>query len=114
MFVNLIPLEIHGFDIILGMDWLSFHRALIDCELKRIVFHSFDYSRLVFEGVDIMPPPYLISSMQARRLIQKENHAFLCSIIDTHVCPPSLEDIHVVQNFSNVFSNELPGSLVDQ
>ena len=34
MFVNLIPLDMHGFDIILGMDWLSYHHAIIDCELK--------------------------------------------------------------------------------
>ena len=34
MLVNLIPLDIHDFDIILGMDWLSYHRAIVDCELK--------------------------------------------------------------------------------
>ncbi|GFS29227.1 hypothetical protein Acr_00g0005870 [Actinidia rufa] len=44
MYVDLIPLEIHGFDVILGMDWLSSYRALIDCELKRVVFHSFAHS----------------------------------------------------------------------
>ena len=96
MFVNLIPLEMHDFAVILGMDWLSFHRALTDCELKRVVFHSSDHSGLVFEGVGVVPPPYLISSMQACHLIQKENRAFLCSIIGTHIFPPSLEDIHIV------------------
>ena len=89
MFVNFIPLEMHGFDVILGMDWLSSHRAIIDCESKRVVFHSSAHLGLVFEGVGVVPPPYLISSMQARRLIQKGNRTFLCSIIDTHVfhCP---------------------------
>ena len=90
MFMNLIPLDMHGFDIILGMDWLSYHRAIIDCELKRVVFHSFDHSRLVFEGVGVVPPPYLISSMQACHLIQKINHAFMCRVIDTHVTPIAL------------------------
>ena len=61
-----------------------------------------------------MPPPYLISSMQAHRLIQKENRAFLCSIIDTHVSPLSLEDMHIVQEFFDVFPDELPGYLVDR
>ncbi|GFZ05260.1 hypothetical protein Acr_17g0008320 [Actinidia rufa] len=83
MYVDLIPLEMHGFDVILGMDWLSSYRALIDCELKRVVFHSFAYSGLIFEGVGVVPPPYLISSMKARRLIQKGSQAFLCSIVDT-------------------------------
>ncbi|GFS36587.1 hypothetical protein Acr_00g0046810 [Actinidia rufa] len=99
MYVNLIPLEMHGFDVILGMDWLSSYRALIDCELKRVVFHSFAHSGLNFEGVGVVPPPYLISSMKARRLIQKGSQAFLCSVVDTHVSPPALEDIHVVRKF---------------
>ncbi|GFY91085.1 hypothetical protein Acr_07g0012810 [Actinidia rufa] len=38
MYVDLIPLEIHGFDVILGWIGLSSYRALIDCELKRVVF----------------------------------------------------------------------------
>jgi len=114
LYVDLIPLEMHGFDVILGMDWLSAYHALIDCELKRVVFHSFAHSGLVFEGVGVVPPPYLISSMKARRLIQKGSQAFLCSIVDTQVVPPSIEDIHVVNEFPDVFPDELPGSLVDR
>ena len=34
LYVDIIPLEMRGFDIILGMDWLSSYRALIDSELK--------------------------------------------------------------------------------
>ncbi|GFS40834.1 hypothetical protein Acr_00g0070780 [Actinidia rufa] len=78
MYVDLIPLEMHGFDVILRMDWLSSYRALIDCELKRVVFHSFAHSGLIFEGVGVVPSPYLISSMKARRLIRKGSQAFLC------------------------------------
>ncbi|XP_074323658.1 uncharacterized protein LOC141660565 [Apium graveolens] len=33
--VNLLPMEMHDFDIILGMDWLSEHRATIDFQGKR-------------------------------------------------------------------------------
>ncbi|GFS34057.1 hypothetical protein Acr_00g0032000 [Actinidia rufa] len=40
-----------------GWDWLSSYRALIDCEFKRVVFHSFAYSGLIFEGVGIVPLP---------------------------------------------------------
>ena len=78
------------------------------------MFLFFDHSGLVFEGVSVVPPLYLISSMQARRLIQKKNRAFLCKLIDTHISPPSLEDIHVVWDFIDVFSDELTGSLVDR
>ncbi|GFS37232.1 hypothetical protein Acr_00g0050800 [Actinidia rufa] len=97
MYGDLIPLEMHGFDVILGMDWLSSYRALIDCELKRVVFHSFAHSGLIFEGVALCLLPTSFSSMKARRLIQKGSQAFLCSIVDTYVSPPTLEDIHVVR-----------------
>ena len=60
------------------------------------MFLFFDHSGLVFEGVSVVPPPYLISFMQARHLIQKGNRAFLCSVIDTHIFPQFLEGIHVV------------------
>ena len=32
--VDLISLPFHEFDLILGMDWLSKHRALADCDKK--------------------------------------------------------------------------------
>ncbi|GFS35915.1 hypothetical protein Acr_00g0042660 [Actinidia rufa] len=96
MYVDLIPLEMHGFDVILGMDWLSSYCALIDCELKQVMFHSFAHLGLIFEGVGIVPPPYLISSMKASHLIQKGSQAFLCSVVDMYISSPSLEDIHVV------------------
>ncbi|GFY96672.1 hypothetical protein Acr_11g0009780 [Actinidia rufa] len=96
------------------MDWLSSYRALIDCELKRVVFHSFAHSGLIFEGVGVVPPPYLISSMKANRLIRKGSQAFLCSVYRYACFPPSLEDIHVVREFPDVFPDELPGSLVDR
>ena len=52
--------------------------------------------------------------MQVRHFIQKGNHAFLCNVIDTHVFPPYLEDIHIVREFRDVFPDELPGSLMNR
>ena len=36
--VNLILLEMWEFDVILGMDWLSIHQALVDCFTKKVMF----------------------------------------------------------------------------
>ena len=87
----------HSFMSYLFAQYLHTSPIPLDCELKQVVFHSFDHSGLVFEGIGVVPPPYLISSMQACRLIQKENREFLCSVIDTQFSPLSLEDIHVIQ-----------------
>jgi hypothetical protein len=35
---NLVVFEMSGFDIILGMDWLSKYYACVDCFCKEIVF----------------------------------------------------------------------------
>ena len=36
-FVDLIALPFREFDLILGMDWLSKHRVIIDCDKKTVV-----------------------------------------------------------------------------
>ena len=41
--VNLIPLEVSDFDVILRMDWLSNHRASMNCFTKKIVFKKSGY-----------------------------------------------------------------------
>ncbi|GKA21206.1 putative nucleotidyltransferase, ribonuclease H [Tanacetum coccineum] len=81
---NLLPLEISDFDIILGMDWLTEHRATID-SLK------------------------IISALKARTLISHGCEGFLASIKDTSLDGPRLESHPVVRNFPNVFPDELPG-----
>ena len=36
---DLIILDMHAFDVILGMDWLSAFRATIDCYTRRVTLH---------------------------------------------------------------------------
>ncbi|GKA88326.1 reverse transcriptase [Tanacetum coccineum] len=77
---NLLPLEMSDFDIILGMDWLSEHRATIDCHSKRVIFGDLNNPEFIY-------------------------HGFLASIKDTSLDGPRLKSHPVVQNFSD----ELPG-----
>lgn len=37
--VNLILLNMKDFDVILGIDWLATHHAIIHCYSKEVVFH---------------------------------------------------------------------------
>jgi hypothetical protein len=46
--VYLIPLELHDFDIILGMNWLSKYKALIDCYAKTVTFQTLEGKRMIF------------------------------------------------------------------
>ena len=40
--VDLIAFPFHEFDLILGMDWLSKHRVIVDCDKKTLVLKFFD------------------------------------------------------------------------
>ena len=38
------------FDVILGMDWLTAYRVVIDCERRRVTAYTQDGTRVVFQG----------------------------------------------------------------
>ena len=48
---DLIALPFREFDLILGMDWLSKHRAIIDCDKKTVVLRCSDQSEVIVHGV---------------------------------------------------------------
>ena len=49
--VDLIALPFHEFDLILGMDWLSKHRAIVDCDNKRVRLKCLDLSEVIIQGI---------------------------------------------------------------
>ena len=38
------------FDVILGMDWLTTHRVVIDCDRRRVTTYTQDSVYVVFQG----------------------------------------------------------------
>ena len=67
---NLILLEMIDFDVILGMDWLSYHRASMNCFTKKIRFEKPGYSKFEFVGDRRILPTCVISTLEAKRLLQ--------------------------------------------
>ncbi|KAA3469313.1 Cadherin-related family member 4 [Gossypium australe] len=49
-FANLMELSFYGFDIILGMDWLTEHKAKIDFELKNVTSRTREGVKIVVGG----------------------------------------------------------------
>ena len=60
---DLIALPFREFDLILGMDWLSKHRAIIDCDKKTVVLRCSDQSEVIVHGVRSSPMFNVISVM---------------------------------------------------
>ena len=81
--VDLIALPFREFDLILGMDWLFKHRAIIDCDKKTAVLRFSDQSEVIVHGVRSSPMSNVISAMQSRRLLRKGCEAFLALVLDS-------------------------------
>ncbi|XP_043805245.1 uncharacterized protein LOC122721475 [Manihot esculenta] len=109
LLVDLIPLCLQDLDVILGMDWLSRHHATIDCFEKSVVFNSPEGSKFTFFGERRLLPSYVISAMTTRKMLRKGCQAYLAYVVDSNLEGPKLEDIPVVNEFPDVFPEELPG-----
>ena len=79
--VDLILLKLHDFDIILGMDWLATHNALVDCFSKKVTFHILGQPKFSFEGSSGDTPIQLISIMKAQSLLKKGREGYLAYIV---------------------------------
>ena len=47
---GLIELSFREFDVILGMDWLSRHQAIVDCRMKRVTLRTPNEDEVTFIG----------------------------------------------------------------
>ncbi|KAF5477291.1 hypothetical protein F2P56_003941, partial [Juglans regia] len=106
---DLIVFKLLGFDIILGMDWLYRYSANIDCRRRVIGFQLSDEDYLEFVGSKLKARPSIISAIQAKRDIACGADAFLVQVVSTPSEKKSLVDIPVVEEFPDVFVDELPG-----
>ena len=50
MSANLVPLDIVDFDVFLGMAWLHYNRAKLDCYKKVVTFHQPSMPTVTFVG----------------------------------------------------------------
>ena len=80
---DLITLPFREFDLILGMDWLTKHRAIVDCGQKTVVLRCFDQFEVIIQGIRSSVMSNVISAMQVRRFIRKGYEAFIALILDS-------------------------------
>ena len=106
---DLIELSFREFNVILGMDWLSRHRAIVDCRMKRVTLRTPNDNEVIFIGERSNHLSNVISAAIARKMVQKGCEAYLAYVIDTVKAMPSVSDIPTVSDFLNVFPEEWPG-----
>ena len=111
---NLILLEMLDFDVILGMDWLSNHRASMNCFTKKIWFEKPGYLELEFVGDRRILLTCVISALEAKRLLLKRCESYLAHLLDNSVIEVNLKNVPVACGFPNVFSEDLSGLPLDK
>ena len=103
--VDLRVMDMSEFDVILGMDWLTPYKVVIDCEHRRVTAYTQDGTRVVFQGdkQDILPQTVYESRCQGQLA------GWLASLTLEDKVRPDLDLPRVVCQYEDVFSNEVPG-----
>ena len=107
--IDLFKLGEMEFDAILGMDWLSACDTHVDCNRKRIIFKMEGVSEFIFEGVKVSHEIPYISAIKATKLMRQGCQEFLASVLDTTRIDIKIETIPVVNEFPDVFPEDLSG-----
>ncbi|GKC47598.1 putative reverse transcriptase domain-containing protein, partial [Tanacetum coccineum] len=87
--IDLLPTRLRSFDVIVGMDWLAYHRAVIDCYEKIFRIPLPNGEILKVQGEEPEKDPRYLSCIKADE--------------------KKLDDIRIVCDFPKVFPNDLSG-----
>ncbi|GKC48536.1 putative reverse transcriptase domain-containing protein [Tanacetum coccineum] len=116
--INLMPVELGSFDVIIGMDWLSKYHALIDCA-EKIVRIPWGNETLIVHGDRSNQGNgthlNIISCTKTYKYLLKGHNVFLAHVTMKETEDKSgekrLEDVPIVRDFPEVFHEELSGLL---
>ncbi|KAK1427827.1 hypothetical protein QVD17_16523 [Tagetes erecta] len=107
--VDLIPMQLGSFDVIIGMDWLSKCHAEVVCFEKYIRIPLPSGEVLNVYGEKPSKGLKLMSCVKAQKYLRKKYVAFLAHIVKSEEKPKKIEDIPVIRDFPEVFPEDLTG-----
>ena len=114
LLADLVLLDMHDFDVILGMDWLASYNASVHCFEKEVVFRPPGESEFLFKPSCLPFMPRVISCIQANRLLRKGYQGFLASVVDLQSGELEIGNIPIVKDFLDVFVDDLPALPTDR
>ncbi|GKA36341.1 putative reverse transcriptase domain-containing protein [Tanacetum coccineum] len=114
--INLMPVEMGSFDVIIGMDWLSKYQAIIVCA-KKIVRIPYGNKTLIIRGDGSNQGSEtrlnIISCTKMQKYMLKGCQVFLAQVTTKEAEDKSeekrLEDVPIIRDFSEVFPEDLSG-----
>ena len=106
---DLVALDMRDFDVVLGMDWLSRHRATLDCYEKEVKFHRLGKFEVKFRGIRRELSSSMISALAAQRMLRKGCQSYLAYVVETGKEGTLVDEIPVVGEFPDVFPDDITG-----
>ena len=106
---DLVELEMVDFDVIMGMDWLSSCYAMVDCRTKMVHFQFPKEAVLEWKGNIGAPRGKFIYYLKANKMMSKGYICHLVRVRNLDAEPPTLQSIPVVNEFPDVFPEDLSG-----
>eukprot|EP00253_Pinus_taeda_P020616 PITA_20616 len=107
--LNVLPLG--SYDILIGMDWLEKHWSLVDCKTKIIYFKDSLGNKKEMQGIKRLVQVRPITANQLAKCVRKgcQIYAVQVGYADSKDKTAILNNIPVIQEFTDVFPEEIPG-----
>ena len=106
--VNLYVGPLGSYDVILGINWFTEHKAILNCEDKLVECLDDFGNPVIVNGIKRPIVLRHISAMQLKKAKRKGCQLFVAHIKDLEDPIPSIEDYLILQEFRDVFPEELP------
>ncbi|GJY96857.1 putative reverse transcriptase domain-containing protein [Tanacetum coccineum] len=114
--IDLMPIDLGNFDVIIGMDWLAKNYAVVVCD-EKIVRIPYGNEILIVQGdksdKEKKSTLNIISCEKAQKYMEKGCQLFLAQVTVKENKDKSkekrLEDVPTVRDFPEVFPKDLPG-----
>ncbi|GJR95122.1 putative reverse transcriptase domain-containing protein [Tanacetum coccineum] len=114
--IDLMPIDVGSFDVIIGMDWLAKNHAVIVCD-EKIMCIPYGNEILIVQGdgsdKEKKSTLSIISCVKAQKYIIKGCPIFVAQATVKETKDNSkekqLEDVPIVRDFPEVFPEDLPG-----
>jgi hypothetical protein len=106
---NLYATTLGSNDVVIGMDWLESHEAILNCKTKWLSLVDDKRQRRVIIGRNQGVSLRFISSLQLQKSMCKGGKLYVILAINEKGVAEGLENLSVVKVFVDIFLEDLPG-----
>jgi hypothetical protein len=105
---NLYVTTLGSYDVVIGMDWLESHEAILNYKTKGLILVDDMGQRRVIVGWNQGVSLRFVSSLQLQKSMHKGYKLYAILALNEKGVAEGLEHLLVVREFANVFLEELP------